>query len=596
MTLFASLIDLPQEIIDLITPLIDPKDYASCVGVSHAWHTLFIPLLWKVIRVVDETFHERFNTREARFALARNIQYIRTVETTDPAFVFCLGNFAAPVTNLQSLTIRLKDHRSSTITEFAITDKIVLSSAWLTGDDTKEKMEIPRSARDVIRILGDSPDLRHLSLDIGCFRYHNESEGFADLVAAIPTAKLEKLELSFLQSIPYNKEINTANDENLDVEKIKQYAFMRHEPFAALKEVVITGGSQNYMDPNRLFFLLRCPNIETIRLHRLDDKAIRSLPLFINSACHKLSCLEWRKSVYDDEDLIADLIRLTKLGWRELRLPHLALFGTFAFSALMESVGTLEVLRIESAEELELNAFVDVLCSARKLRRLEGIADGQRHRNTSEFWLYAQEVYLDHVEGGSDRSWVLGPSMEHLQLRIEGVPRPDVLYYQNGHDLGVQEAELDPALRFDVQRWIYTQLGRMTGLQELILGLQNLSANTMRFAEVVSSMDAVVQEEEALRNGVRMFNYQSLELSLESGLDLLAGMKEMRMLDVRSTAHNIGVAELEWMYRNWPKLKSIRGLESNRRWSVHHAEGPAVKAAVDDWMASHPLGIGSSFY
>ncbi|KAG0281304.1 hypothetical protein BGZ97_009289, partial [Linnemannia gamsii] len=298
---------------------------------------------------------------EARFALARNIQYIRTVETTDPAFVFCLGNFAAPVTNLQSLTIRLKDHRSSTITEFAITDKIVLSSAWLTGDDTKEKMEIPRSARDVIRILGDSPDLQHLSLDIGCFRYHNESEGFADLVAAIPTAKLEKLELSFLQSIPYNKEINTANDENLD----------------------------------------------TIRLHRLDDKAIRSLPLFINSACHKLSRLEWRKSVYDDEDLIADLIRLTKLGWRELRLPHLALFGTFAFSALMESVGTLEVLRIESAEELELNAFVDVLCSARKLRRLEGIADGQRHRNTSEFWLYAQEVYLDHVEGGSDRSWVL---------------------------------------------------------------------------------------------------------------------------------------------------------------------------------------------
>lgn len=593
----ASFTSLPQEIIDLIVPLVNPKDYASCVRVSHEWYTLFTPSLWRDIRLVDETINERFKTKESRRALARNAQHLRIVETTDPAFVLCLGSFMPPVTNLQSLTIRLKDHPNSAVTELVISDTITIPAALITGDDT-ETVGIPRCVDRVIRVLEDNSDLQHLSLDVGCFRYKDGREGFADLVAAIPIAKLEKLELSFLQSIPRNQEIHEANAaEIFDIQKVKQYYLAKHDPFVALKEVVITGGSQNSIDPNRLFFLVRCPNIETIRLHRLDDTALHTIPVFVNFACHKLINLEWRKSVYDLEDEIEGLLRLTKEGWKELRLPDIPQFGAFAFEALMDNIDTLEVLRFESSEELQQNAFLDFLCSARKLRRLEGIVDRQRKRFTSEVCVNAQDAYIEHVEGGmGDRSWVLGPAMEHLQLRIQDVPRPDVVYRQSGGELMIQQTGLDPALRFDVQRWIYTQVGRMTGLRELILGVQDLSTGTMKFCGVNPQMNSIEMEEAMLETHVHAFNYLSLEFSLESGLGLLAGLKEMRMLDVRCTAHYIGVAELEWMHTNWPKLERIRGLESDRRWSVHHAEGPAAKTAVEEWMAAHPRGIGSSFY
>ncbi|KAG0274524.1 hypothetical protein BGZ96_004294, partial [Linnemannia gamsii] len=375
-------------------------------------------------------------TRESRRALARNAHHLRTVETTDPAFVYCLSNFLPPVINLQSLTVRLKDHPNSTITELVMADTIIIPAALFTGDDTKETVDISRCVDDVIRVLQ------------------------------------QKLELSFLQSIPRNQEIHDANAaEIFDIQKVKQYYLAKHDPFLALKEIVITGGSQNSMDPNRLFFLVRCPFVETIRLHRLDDNALHTIPVFINFACHKLINLEWTKSVFDLEDEIEGLLRLTKQGWKELRLPDMPQFGAFAFEALMDNIETLEVLRFESGEELQPNAFLDLLCSARKLRRLEGIADRQRKKFTSGVCVSAQDAYMEHVEGGmGDRSWVLGPTMEYLQLQIHDVPRPDVKYRQSGGELMFQQTGLEPALRFDVQRWIYTQVGRMTGLQELILG------------------------------------------------------------------------------------------------------------------------------
>ncbi|KAH7032441.1 hypothetical protein BKA57DRAFT_477230 [Linnemannia elongata] len=508
----ASFTDLPQEIIDIIIPQISSKDYSSCVGVSPAWPAIFTPTLWKVVRLVNKTIHEAFGSKEARNALARNCGHIRTVETTDPAFVSFLSVYHPCITKLESLTLRLKEHPVSRVTELMLSSDHIVPTALLG----QEFMDVPRCASKVITVLQNNPNLRYLSLDLGCFRYKDGLDGFADLVSAFPTTHLEKLELSFLNSIPYDKDIHDGSNKDLDLWNLSRFNQFLQEPFRALKEIVITGGSQNNMDHNRLVFLTRCPNVETLRLHRLDVKALEVLPLCLRVACHKLSRLEWRKSPYDNDEDIHALIHTTKSGWRELRLPDMPLFGAFVFSALMKNVETLEVLRIENAEELEINAFVDVLCSARNLRRLEGIVDKQRKRYTTEILVHAQETYLDHVMGGTDRSWVLGPCMEHFQLRLEGVPRPDVLYLQSGGDL-VTDHALDPTLRLDVQRWIYTQLSRMTGLRELILGLQDLSAATMRSHEIDPSMDAVEMEEAVRQDGIRMFNYQSREFSLESG-------------------------------------------------------------------------------
>lgn len=51
-----------------------------------------------------------------------------------------------------------------------------------------------------------------------------------------------------------------------------------------------------------------------------------------------------------------------------------------------------------------------------------------------------------------------------------------------------------------------------------------------------------------------------VRFTLEEGLDRLAGLKQLEILDVEHLHHRIGVAELQWMVVNWPRLRVIRGL------------------------------------
>lgn len=343
--------------------------------------------------------------------------------------------------------------------------------------------------------------------------------------------------------------------------------------------------------------------MERIRLGWLDEMLLNILPSFLQVACPKLRRLDWTNCAMDSDESIAALLRASKLGWRELHLPEMLFFGDQAFAALVQSAETLEVLQLEGAgqrQQLERNAVLKLLCSARNLRRLESVADGRRDGAlTVELSVHAHDAYLEYINGNrEERSWVMGPSVEYFQLRIEGVPRPDVMYRQSGLALTTPQTGLRFDLRYKVQEWIYTQLSRMTNLQELVLGITDYNPKVFSFYEFdeATVSNLVLLEELMLTNGVQTFHYFSLELSLSSGLSLLAGLKELRVLDVRMTAHNIRVEELKWMHENWPKLEEVRGLKSDRGWSINRGDGPSIRADVEEWMAAHPHGIGSSFY
>lgn len=90
------------------------------------------------------------------------------------------------------------------------------------------------------------------------------------------------------------------------------------------------------------------------------------------------------------------------------------------------------------------------------------------------------------------------------------------------------------------------------GLQELVLGVIEFDPEELSKYGIPNrgaDLDSIGLEE-ALKGVYDTFQYRSLKFSLESGLDLLSGLKELRVLDVRSTAHRIGVAELDWMHVN----------------------------------------------
>ncbi|KAF9934231.1 hypothetical protein FBU30_002924 [Linnemannia zychae] len=57
-----------------------------------------------------------------------------------------------------------------------------------------------------------------------------------------------------------------------------------------------------------------------------------------------------------------------------------------------------------------------------------------------------------------------------------------------------------------------------------------------------------------------LFQFSCLPLTLESGLDLMSELKELRELNVEQMAHRIGLKEVQFMAANWPKLNRIIGL------------------------------------
>ncbi|KAF9331667.1 hypothetical protein BG006_005475 [Podila minutissima] len=84
-----------------------------------------------------------------------------------------------------------------------------------------------------------------------------------------------------------------------------------------------------------------------------------------------------------------------------------------------------------------------------------------------------------------------------------------------------------------LQRLVYQHLGKQKQLKHLQLGHDPLVFDRLWYC---------------------------LEMALASGLNELKEVKKMKTLGVRGMNHNIGIAELKWMNKNWPKLKRIHGI------------------------------------
>ncbi|KAF8934541.1 hypothetical protein BGZ47_010344, partial [Haplosporangium gracile] len=90
--------------------------------------------------------------------------------------------------------------------------------------------------------------------------------------------------------------------------------------------------------------------------------------------------------------------------------------------------------------------------------RLGGLKDGAIDYDTYEVVVDVYEAFTERNEGGKDRTWALGPSIEYLQMQIVGAPQPDIACRLNGGPL-----HLDPEnINYDkwpgwceVQVWIY---------------------------------------------------------------------------------------------------------------------------------------------
>ncbi|KAF8929235.1 hypothetical protein BGZ47_001190 [Haplosporangium gracile] len=111
-----------------------------------------------------------------------------------------------------------------------------------------------------------------------------------------------------------------------------------------------------------------------------------------------------------------------------------------------------------------------------------------------------------------------------------------------------------------VQRRVLRQIGQLTHLRKLSLGRLVHNDNNPEYSRLeIRGIRTMAVDEN--------FDWRCLELTLESGLDELSRLKQLKELWVYKMAHRIGLAEIRWMVENWPRLKIIGGLmyeDSNR--------------------------------
>ncbi|KAK3811087.1 MAG: hypothetical protein J3Q66DRAFT_390971 [Benniella sp.] len=129
------------------------------------------------------------------------------------------------------------------------------------------------------------------------------------------------------------------------------------------------------------------------------------------------------------------------------------------------------------------------------------------------------------------KPWLCERSLEVIEVKIAPIPGPD-----SENKSAVAEAY--PGQGREIQNQVYDRIARLIHLDTLMLGYRFHASQYPGYRPEMS-----------------------LEMSLESGLDKLSGLKSLKELSLEGLATKIGTQEVQWMLENWPKLRNVWGLD-----------------------------------
>ncbi|KAG0377201.1 hypothetical protein BGX24_006532 [Mortierella sp. AD032] len=320
-------------------------------------------------------------------------------------------------------------------------------------------------------------------------------------------------------------------------------------------------------------FLRRFQNLHEIHLCLLEPMAAYSSNIAeaLSTSCPLLQVgvFGGMQTNLSDMDL-AYLIGASSRGWKTLATDTNCVFGKLSAEAVVRShhAETLENFRVTTGElDFPSEMIQELLCSAPRLKRFEG-------RSWWRDWATMMHISAKDLV---QEEWVC-TELETFHCAITGIPRPDVKTRKNGRPLkgSLHEGE-SMEESFRVQRPVYQQLGRLTKLRELVLGYRSNDADESvggfvtdedRWWEqgITEALyyrdrgdkgddDDDIDEEEEKEYDVRTgLLYDTMAMSLESGLELLTGLSELTWLSLEGTSHRVKDAERRWMKQQWPRM------------------------------------------
>lgn len=603
----------PPELLVSVFSNLSPHDQAQCVRVSRSWSSICIPQLWRRITIVTPRAFRRFLTEEAQTAVARNAHLVRIFMTiyfpivesivrrspesnpsTSEQPMALNGSITCVFTNLIMLDLgtlwRTPLPPARTPQEaFAAYSGPLPSPPLSSGQEELIRYLIQSNPRlkclnvggyiqhcdALLAILTNTnlPNLQYMSLlgdhgGMSPWRDH-ETEASPSFEAAKRFLENSPQSLKSLSGRLNASVSDSVSDSNrlilLDSPKPclphHSLEFVRiYAPFIE-SELTIPDPLQQHLFSK--FFQSCGQNLKDVQTPHEEHLRIQSLRTILAErgfGTSKVLRLEGQETITDE----AMALELTKESdWTRIDFSTCDIMpqGRLTAAALLERCGSLEDLDISTCEGVFTSQeLAELLAKSPKLIKLIASLD---HMSAHGWPRNPQLEAQDFIW----TPWVC-KSLVYLEMQLVGVPRPDVKIGHDGRPVegGLFRGTVEWSRQ--IQRLIYYRLAELKDLIHLKLGHCPL--------EPQPGDSLIVDTEGRLRPLDDEFQLNCLEMSLASGLDMLAGLTQMKVLDLTRCAHRLGIPELEWMQKHWPQLERISGLFDD--WY------PALEPGVYEWL------------
>ncbi|KAK3810946.1 MAG: hypothetical protein J3Q66DRAFT_443227 [Benniella sp.] len=337
---------------------------------------------------------------------------------------------------------------------------------------------------------------------------------------------------STLEELVLNAQISGAVDE-------KEKAYDQEEPETWQLKRLALRNCRNFTNKNTFWPWLwrRCGQVEHLELDNIHEDVWEQLVETGISYMPNLNKINITSYTSDKKHTEA-ILSSSRRGWEEVRLHcHRLSFPITAY--LMKHKFTLQRLVLDGYCGVTDSEKVQLLACCPHLYDFTNVHTWE-HNSSMPFGFNAHSFIDLDPDTGSLKHWECETSLKVLKVIIKDIPRPDLI--MNDID------EAYPGQGRAIQNQVYDRLARFTNLEMLSLRVKFMN--------------------DAAPN--------CLEMSLESGLDKLSGLKKLKVLDVSGMETKIGEPEAQWMTEQWPKLHTIHG--SPRR------DGEKV---AWDWLKQH---------
>ncbi|KAI8356028.1 hypothetical protein B0O80DRAFT_448546, partial [Mortierella sp. GBAus27b] len=300
----------------------------------------------------------------------------------------------------------------------------------------------------------------------------------------------------------------------------------------------------------------RCHHVESIEVSWISEGGAKNLTEAMQTHMPNLTKIQFgdsQRRFRCTDRVLATLLSGSRKGWTMVDVSWNTNIGQDLFDALTNHFLTLQELRMTNCT-ISGEGVVKVLSSCPNLRAL--VAIDNRTCSKRGCLKIAAETFIDqYPHTGGLRTWSCENSLKVLKVKIGNIPRPDMWELIKLSHVGhmprldssgstIIHKEMYPGEGRERQEGVYARLGRLVKLETLWLGHE----------------PEEIYEEPNYND--RYFQLDSLDMSLESGLGSLSGLKALRELNVSRMCMAGRPQDAQWMVENWPKLLTIYGIDS----------------------------------